>query len=70
VFNGEAIEGAYWTKATFELMRNMPNPGTARSGYELRFTEPTANAGVYTANFRGAQLPPFGGTFLVQAGYR
>jgi hypothetical protein len=70
--SGEAINGAYWTKASFadtgagdavavtlkvrpglaarhfELLLNMPNPGTARSGYELRFTEPTANTGVYT----------------------
>jgi Ca2+-binding RTX toxin-like protein len=70
--SGEAINGAYWTKATFadtgagdavaatlkvrpglaarhfELLLNMPTPATARSGYELRFTEPTANTGVYT----------------------
>jgi Ca2+-binding RTX toxin-like protein len=68
----EAINGAYWTKATaadtgsgdavaatlkarpglanrhFELLLNMPNPASARSGYELRFTEPTANTGTYT----------------------
>jgi Ca2+-binding RTX toxin-like protein len=69
----EAINGAYWTKATFadtgsgdaaavtlkarpglagrhfDLLLNMQNPATARSGYELRFTEPAANTGVYTA---------------------
>jgi hypothetical protein len=70
--SGEAINGAYWTKASFadtgagdavavtlkvrpglaarhfEVLLNMPNPATARSGYELRFTEPTANTGIYT----------------------
>jgi hypothetical protein len=70
--SGEAIDGAYWTKASFadtgagdavavtlkvrpglaarhfELLLNMPNPGTTRSGYELRFTEPTGGTGVYT----------------------
>jgi Ca2+-binding RTX toxin-like protein len=69
---GEAINGAYWTKATFadagsgdavaatlkvrpglagrhfELLLNMPNPAAARSGYELRFAEPSAGTGVYT----------------------
>ena len=69
---GEAINGAYWTKATFadtgagdgvaatlkvrpglagrhfELLLNMPNPASARSGYELRFTEPSAGTGLYT----------------------
>ncbi|MBK5218688.1 MAG: thrombospondin type 3 repeat-containing protein [Thermoleophilia bacterium] len=69
---GEAINGAYWTKATFadtgsgdavaatlkvrptlagrhfELLLNMPNPASARSGYELRFTEPTGGSGVYS----------------------
>jgi hypothetical protein len=69
---GEAINGAYWTKATcadtgsgdavaatmkvrpglagrhFELLLNMPNPASARSGYELRFTEPTGGTGLYT----------------------
>jgi Ca2+-binding RTX toxin-like protein len=68
----EAINGAYWTKATsadtgagdavaatlkarpalekrhFELLLNMPNPASARSGYELRFTEPSSNTGIYT----------------------
>lgn len=68
----EAINGAYWTKATFadtgsgdavaatlkvrpglqnrhfELLLNMPNPASARSGYELRFTEPTGGSGTYT----------------------
>ena len=68
----EAINGAYWTKATFadtgsgdavaatlkvrpslanrhfEVLLNMPNPASARSGYELRFTELTANTGTYT----------------------
>jgi Ca2+-binding RTX toxin-like protein len=70
--SGEAINGAYWTKATFadtgagdavaatlkvrpglaarhfELLLNMPNPASARSGYELRFTEPSAGTGTYT----------------------
>jgi len=69
---GEAINGAYWTQATFadtgsgdavaatlkvrpglagrhfELLLNMPNPASARSGYELRFTEPTGGTGLYT----------------------
>jgi Ca2+-binding RTX toxin-like protein len=68
----EAINGAYWTKATFadtgagdavaatlnarpglagrhfDLLLNMQSPATARSGYELRFTEPSAGTGIYT----------------------
>jgi hypothetical protein len=32
----------------FELLLNMPNPAAARSGYELRFTEPTGGTGTYT----------------------
>lgn len=26
----------------------MPNPASAQSGYELRFTEPSSNTGIYT----------------------
>jgi hypothetical protein len=68
----EAINGAYWTKATFadtgagdavaatlnarpglagrhfDLLLNMQTPAAARSGYELRFTEPSAGTGTYT----------------------